>query len=238
MQRTRPGQSAQAPLPAASFNMVPYSNRIRNGRFEFQGRTVQLADADRHAIHGALRKLPWIVESSDAASMTCTVTSADHPTTNWPWPIEATITHLVDGDRLTSTFKLTNQGDTDMPAGLGWHPYFVRQVNGSAATLTLPVTGVFPDANGDCLPDGPAVDLPGSLDFRHPRLLDSSQRIDCCLAGLDGDCVIHWQDAGIRLVMSASDNCRYLIAQGIESGTQVLRPGQTLEASMALRVVV
>ena len=54
----RVGQSEAAPLAAASFHMLPYSNRIRDAQFEFQGRKVQLDGAKSHAIHGALRKLP------------------------------------------------------------------------------------------------------------------------------------------------------------------------------------
>ena len=50
------GQSAEAPLPAANFHMIPYSNRIRDARFTFRGEHVQLENAAAHAIHGALRK--------------------------------------------------------------------------------------------------------------------------------------------------------------------------------------
>ncbi len=258
----RAGQSAQAPLPAASFHMFPYSNRIRDGRFEFQGKTIQLADAEKHAMHGALRHLPWRVVSSDSSSLVCVISSVDHPTLNWPWAIDAIIDQRIHDDRLSSTLTLTNRSDTNMPAGFGWHPYFVRRVNGSEPTLTLPVQEVFPDQNGDCLPDGAAVELPQALDFRQARVLDAQQRIDCCLSGLQGPCVINWQAGGIRLDMAASDICRFLIlynpdmphfavepvtnandafnlsSQGIDSGTQVLAPGESLEATMTLQVTV
>ncbi|MFH1566717.1 MAG: aldose 1-epimerase, partial [Gemmatimonadota bacterium] len=49
-------------LRAASFLMVPYSNRIENGRFTFQGRAYQLEGAERHAIHGDVRGRPWQTE--------------------------------------------------------------------------------------------------------------------------------------------------------------------------------
>ena len=258
----RAGQSEEAPLPAASFHMFPYSNRIRDGQFKFQGNTIQLADAEKHAMHGALRQLPWRVVCRDSSSIVCAISSADHPTLNWPWAIDAIIEQRIDDDRLSSTLKLTNRSDTDMPAGFGWHPYFVRRVNGSEPTLTLPVQGVFPDQNGDCLPDGVAVELPQALEFRQARVLDATQRIDCCLSGLQGPCTINWQEGGIKLDMTASDICRFLVlynpdmphfavepvtnandafnlhSQGIDSGTQVLAPGQTLEASMTLHVSV
>ena len=258
----RAGQSADTPLAAASFHMLPYSNRIRDGLFEFQGQSIQLDNAASHAIHGALRKLPWTVTASDSSSVQCEFHSSEHPSVNWPWPISARIEHRIEGNVLSSTISLTNNGNTDMPAGFGWHPYFVRTVNGSEATLTLPVSGIFPDAAGDCLPDGAPVALPENLDFRTPRQLDAAQRIDVCLSGLAGQCVLDWPDGGIKLVMQASDNCRYLVLynpdmphfavepvtnandafnlsnRSIESGTQVLRAGESLTATMSLTAVV
>ncbi|MGQ7844136.1 aldose epimerase family protein [Granulosicoccus sp. 3-233] len=254
------GQALDAPLPAASFHMLPYSNRIRDGRFQFEQETIQLAHGDVHAIHGALRKLPWRVLSSDASSLRCAISSTDHDGLNWPWAFDAEITHRIEGDTLSSTLVMSNRDTRNMPAGFGWHPYFVRQVAGAQPILTLPVETVFPDENGDCLPDGPAVPLPVELDFRQARALDPDQRIDCCMAGLNGNCVIDWQEAGIRLHMTADEICRYLILynpdmphfavepvtnandafnlshQGIDSGMQVLSPGESLEATMSLRL--
>lgn len=256
------GQSAGAPLPAANFHMIPYSNRIRDGRFTFQGELIQLDNASAHAIHGALRKLPWQVRHADKNSLSCGFDSREHGNINWPWPIEALIEQRVNGDTLSSIITITNHGKSPMPVGTGWHPYFVRQIGQAMPTLSLPVDGVFPDAAGDCLPDGPAQNLPVDLDFRQGRVLDPDQRIDCCLSGLSGTCQIHWKEAGIELLMSASEKCRYLIlfnpdkphfavepvtnandafnlaTRNIESGTAVVDAGQSYSVSMDLRVQI
>ncbi len=258
----RAGQAEHAPLSAASFHMVPYSNRIRDGRFTFQGQSHALAQGDNHAMHGAVRKRPWKVVAEDQAHQLCEFDSTEHTGVNWPWPFHAQLEHRLEGSLLSSRLQLVNRGETDMPAGFGWHPYFVRTVNGSEATLTLPVTGVFPDEAGDCLPDGAAVALPEALDFRAPRPLDAEQRIDCCLAGLQGSCEIDWREGGIKLDMQASEICRYLVlfnpdmphfavepvtnandafnlaSQGIESGTQVLAPGESMEATLMIRAIL
>ncbi|MFT5893741.1 MAG: aldose 1-epimerase [bacterium] len=258
----RPGQSETEPLAAASFHMLPYSNRIRDGLFEFQSQTIQLEKAESHAIHGALRKLPWKVITTNSSSLICQIDSVDHQSVNWPWPISATLEHRIQGERLISQITLTNKGDIDMPAGFGWHPYFVRTVNGSEALLTLPVKGVFPDAAGDCLPDGAAVALPDNLDFRAPKPLDASQRIDCCLNGLEGQCVLDWQQGGVKLIIEASDICQYLVlynpdmphfavepvtnandafnlaTQSIESGVNILAPGESLTAAMSMTAIL
>ena len=104
--------------------------------------------------------------------------------------------------------------------------------------------------------------IPTELDFRQARALDANQRIDCCLSGLDGSCVIDWQQGGIKLVMQSSALCEYLIlfnpgmphfavepvtnandafnlaSQSIESGTRVLGPGESLEATMVIEASV
>ena len=256
------GHSSAKPLAAANFHMIPYSNRIRDGRFDFNGQTIQLEEAEAHAIHGALRKLPWRVIQSEPQSLLCEFDSRSHIGINWPWPLLATIKQEVNNDRLVSRISITNLGTTDMPAGTGWHPYFVRNIGTAEPQLTLPVSRVFPDANGDCLPDGEAVELPVEIDFRKPRFLDPQQRIDCCLAGLAGDCRIHWKDAGIELIMSASEACRFLVlynpdmpffaiepvtnandafnlaSRGIDAGRTIIAPDEEFAVSMELQVIV
>ena len=261
--RPRAGQDESVPLAAASFHMVPYSNRVRDGRFEFEGRAHELPEPERHAIHGMVRKRPWRlvshgVDGPDRARARCAFDSSEHEGFGWPWPIACAIDHALDGATLRSRISLTNRGDSPMPAGLGWHPYFAREIDGAPPELELPVEAVFPDADGDCLPDGPPVALPEALDFRAARALDPERRIDCCLAGLDGAVRIRWPGAGVGLRMRADPLCRYLVlfnpaaphfavepvsnandgfnlaARGVESGVRRLAPGETLEASLEL----
>ncbi len=267
------------PLNAANFVMLPYSNRVRDGKFTFAGTDVQLEGAAQHAIHGALRKLPWDVATATDDHLSCHFDSVahvqrGHAPINWPWPIAASIDHVLAGNLLTSEIELTNRGTTPMPAGFGWHPYFLRRLvpdnvgsgapmdigGGAPPELRVPVSGVFPDANGDCLPDGAAVDLPATLDFRVARSLDPAQHIDNCFSGLDGDIDIRWPDADLGLVMRSSAVCRYAIvynpaepffavepvtnandafnlhSRGIEAGVHVLEPDESLKASMVFEL--
>jgi len=254
----RAGQQAQSPLPAANFHMLPYSNRIRDGKFRFAQTDYQLQEADNHAIHGALRKRAWRTTEQSSALLSAEYDSTLDGDVNWPWPIRASLRHTLDGPRLISEMTLTNAGDTPMPAGMGWHPYFTRLVDGASPELQLPVSGVYPDANGDCLPDGAAIALPTALDFRSRRKLDADQRIDHCLSGLQGNALIAWPDAGVELTMQASDNCTHLVLfnpdmphfavepvtnandafnlteRGINAGATTLAPGETLSAHMIL----
>lgn len=250
-------------LDASSFVMLPYSNRIRDGHFHFDGRDYQLRDPEEHAMHGALRKLPWRVDKASNEHLQCSFdshahTEAGHHAINWPWPIYAVCEHTLTGRTLRSTLSIRNLGDTAMPVGLGWHPYFLNRLHTAPVQLRLPVNAVFPDANGDCLPDGAAVSLPPPLDFRKERALDDEQRIDHCFAGLDGDIRLHWPDVDVSLTLSASEPCRFAVLynpdapyfavepvsnandafnlqnEGIDAGRLSLAPGDTLSASLQL----
>jgi len=248
-------------LPAANFHMLPYSNRIRDGKFEFEGKTIQLEKADSHAIHGALRKLPWQVLDQAASSLTCHIDTRELSSVNWPWPMSSHLAYRLDGERLLATMTLNNIGSSNMPAGMGWHPYFIRQIKGASPVLTLPVSGVFPTVAGEILPSGAAVPLTAALDFRKARALDPDQRIDCCLSGLHDTVKIEWPGAELALSMRASELCRYLVLfnpdaphfavepvtnandafnleqRGIDAGMQVLAPGESLSVSMELSLL-
>lgn len=258
--RPRVGQDERVPLAAACFHMIPYSNRVRDARFAFDGREHTLFAPEKHAMHGMVRKRAWRVATRTDVSLTCTFDSADHAGFEWPWPIRCTIAHALDGPTLRATTSVTNAGTSPMPAGLGWHPYFVRDLEGAAPVLRLPVEAVYPDASGTCLPDDAPVALPAELDFRGGRALAPGRHIDCCLAGLDGAVDIEWPDAGIRLSLAADPVCTHLVlynpgmphfavepvtnandafdleARGVGAGVRVLEPGETLEATLALGV--
>jgi len=63
-------------LKESSFVMLPYSNRIENGRFAFEDRVVQLAHGERHAIHGDVRSRAWAVAYCAAACSACCASSS------------------------------------------------------------------------------------------------------------------------------------------------------------------
>lgn len=252
---------ANAELSASNFHMLPYSNRIRDAQFTHNGQTITLDGAQNHAIHGALRKLAWRVTDRSEASVTAEYDTQKDGEVNWPWPIHSAITYTLIDNQLISKMSLTNHGTTSMPAGMGWHPYFCRTIDGAEPELTLCVDGMYPDTDGDCLPTGAAIALNAALDFNTPRLLDPAQRIDHCLAGFRGPAILNWPAAGIQLHLHASSNCTHLVlfnpdkpyfavepvtnandafnlaTKGIDAGVRELEPGQTLEAEMRIVLV-
>src|SRR5438046_5595205 len=76
-------------LDAASFPLVPYVNRIRDGRFPFRGREVRIAPnmaGDPSPLHGQGWLNPWRIEQ---ASETHARLAFRHQAVEWPWDYEA-----------------------------------------------------------------------------------------------------------------------------------------------------
>lgn len=114
-------------LDLASFPLVPFCNRIPNGRFDFEGREVTLPPnlGDHpHALHGQGWQRPWTVERLEGGEA---VLAYDHPPGDWPWAYRAEQHFVLNPSGLWMGLSVTNRGDQAMPAGLGFHPYFPRR---------------------------------------------------------------------------------------------------------------
>ena len=111
-------------LDAACFPLVPYVNRIRDGRFTFRGREVRLAPnmpGDPSPLHGQGWLNPWAVEGKDETRATL---SFHHEPAEWPWAYEARQEFALNEHGLWARLSCINTGSEPMPCGLGFHPYF------------------------------------------------------------------------------------------------------------------
>ena len=98
-------------------------NRIRDGRYEFEGKPQQLAltePARHNASHGLARYVPWrlLDHQDDAVTLQLVI----YPQPGWPGTLQAQVTYRrcrgstvdVEGSQL---------GDNAIPFGYGAHPY-------------------------------------------------------------------------------------------------------------------
>jgi aldose 1-epimerase len=110
--------------------MFPWPNRVRDGRFTFGGREVELPlpQGRPHAIHGLTRERAWTVEKSgtdgDGAFCRASVTIGEAPDDVWPFPARLTVEYWLDGGSLSIHAEAENIGSTRMPMGFGIHPWF------------------------------------------------------------------------------------------------------------------
>ncbi|MGH1559503.1 hypothetical protein ACRAWD_21235 [Caulobacter segnis] len=83
------GGGATDALLTASFPLVPFCNRIPNGRFVFEGREVVLPPnlaGHPHALHGQGWRAGWTVDKAEGNEA---VLSYAHAPDAWPWAYRA-----------------------------------------------------------------------------------------------------------------------------------------------------
>ena len=157
----RGSDAPESALDCGCFPLVPYCNRIRDGRFAFRGRAVSIRPnmaGDRSPLHGQGWLAPWRVEAAEQASA---VLAFVHEPGEWPWRYEARQTFELAPDRLDVTLACTNRAPDPMPCGLGQHPYFHCTPE---TRLDTEVAGAW-EIDADVLPTG-RVPATGRYDLR------------------------------------------------------------------------
>jgi aldose 1-epimerase len=195
----RPAVPGQGVLGLSSFPLIPFSNRIAQGRFRADGRAVtlppNLPGADQpHAIHGFGWQSVWDVAGATASSARLV---HRHAGGDWPWPYTAEQHFRVGPSQLEQTLSLRNDGDSVMPAGLGVHPYFPR----ADARLNLTVDGRW-DTDATCLPTQWCA-----LE-RQPDWF-GGDAIDHVFTGRQGSIRIDWPTH--MLTIDAADDLRFMV---------------------------
>jgi aldose 1-epimerase len=116
------------PNELACYPLLPYSNRIGGGHFNFAGRRVDVAcnRADEpFPIHGDGWQSAWHVVDSDRENVRLTLDRRDGK----PYAFRAAQTYKLDGPSLVITLEIENAGREALPFGLGVHPFFVRDAD-------------------------------------------------------------------------------------------------------------
>lgn len=156
--------------------LLPWPNRIRDGRWTWQGRELQLdvaSVAKPTAIHGLVSWQPWQV--LDATGDRVTVGTVVEKRSGYPFRLAAAIDYELSAERLTSTVRVRNVGDAAAPFGVGLHPYLAVGATAdgdiAVADLDLPArTLLVVDDAG--LPTGERRPFDGALGRIGERVLD------------------------------------------------------------------
>jgi aldose 1-epimerase len=210
-------------------NLIPWPNRIRDGRYTFNGVTQQLAltePARHNASHGLARYVPWVLVERQADTVVNRVRI--HPQPGWPGTLEATITHRVGEEGLMVTVEATNLGDNELPFGYGAHPYLtVGESSVDEVALTVPAASYL-EVDDRLLPakvspvDGTAYDL------RHSTVLGTTN-LDTAMTGLDRDSDGRW-----RIRLARGDRYAELWGDATFVWTQVFTGGPNRDGGVAV----
>jgi len=184
----------------SAFPLIPFSNRIRAGKFSFGGKNFTLArDAEdpRHALHGTARFKPWHVERHATDNARFSLDYAPRAG-DWPFAYHALQDFLLLPDRLRLSIGMRNTGAVAAPAGIGLHPYFVRN---DPVFLNFDAGYVW-GKDGEDIPTHSVPDA-GRFDFLKRRPIGDGL-IDNDYGGWDGTVDIVRGDQRLKLLGSAA----------------------------------
>jgi aldose 1-epimerase len=215
--RPAPEGSADV-LRFGCFPMVPYVNRIRDGRFRFRDRDVALnpMPGQRHPLHGHGWRAPWRVLN---VSMDTAVLAYSHAPDAWPWAYEAQQAFHLDEQALSVDLSVVNRSAEVMPAGLGLHPYFPCN---EATVLDAQASEVWTiDAEVMPVERRPAD---GRYDLAQRRICGAD--LDNGYGGFGGRFAITWPDRRLT-VMAEALGARYMQVYAPPDGEVVVAEAVT-----------
>lgn len=210
-------------------NLIPWPNRIRDGRYTFNGVTQQLAltePARHNASHGLARYVPWVLVEHQADTVVNRVRI--HPQPGWPGTLEATITHSVGDDGLTVTVEATNVGNDELPFGYGAHPYLtVGESSVDEVALTVPADSYL-EVDDRLLPAQVAPVDGTAYDLRRGSVLGATN-LDTAMTDLARDPDGHW-----RIRLTRGDRYAELWGDETFAWTQVFTGGPNRDGGVAV----
>jgi aldose 1-epimerase len=197
--------------------LIPWPNRVQGGRYEFGGRSHQLAldePAAGNAIHGLVRWVDWTVVEREASRVV--VGHTLHPQPGYPFTLALSIEYELSGAGLRVQTTATNLGPEPCPFGCGAHPYLtVGTATVDEVLLHVPARTVLrSDEHG--IPIGSVAVDGTEYDFREGRPI-GAVKLDTGFTGLERDedslarVELRRGDGHSGLTLWADENYRYLM---------------------------
>lgn len=191
------GSAAFDPNRLACYPLVPWSNRISAGGFDFAGASVALSPncpGEPYPIHGSGWRRMWTTQSHTADQVRLVLEERAPDAYSY----RAMLTYTLRVDALEIELCVTNTGDATLPFGLGLHPFIALH---DGMTLHAPAVRVWQNDGVSPLPVQ-NVPVPSAWDFRQPKALPDEVLNHCFLAW-PGKATVHWPRQGLRLHVMA-----------------------------------
>ena len=150
--------------------LMPWPNRIRDGRYTVDGRDLQLPLSEvarGHASHGLVRWVAWTREEHTDHSVSLQYRLMAQP--GYPWSLDLHVLYDLSADGLTVTQTATNVSTDPAPYASGAHPYLSLgsgPVDGWKLSLSARTRSVVDDR---LIPVGREPVAGSEFDFSTPR---------------------------------------------------------------------
>jgi len=182
------------PPKCSGASLLPWPNRIRDGRYSFEGVEQQLALTEpklSNASHGLARYEEWAV--AELGEQLVSLELRIPPQNGWTYELTTRVTYELDEQSgLTVRASATNHGTTRAPFGAGFHPYLaIGAARLADVALQIPAaTRLTTDER--LIPIGTEAVERTDYDFRAPRPIGTT-RLDDAYGDLTG------REATVRL---------------------------------------
>lgn len=177
------GNDEMAPMGRGQV-LAPFPNRIEDGRYTFEGTTLQLPVNEvawNNAIHGLVRWANWTirVHTSSRAVMALVL----HPQPGYPFTLELTVDYTLSHTGLEVITTAVNRGASALPYGTGAHPWFTVGIPVEDTILHVPARSWL-ISDDRMIPTGTSISVAGSdHDFTTPRPV-GARAMDVCFTDL------------------------------------------------------
>ncbi len=184
------------------YGLAPYSNRIAEAAFVWEGRRVRLRPhrlAAPHSLHGFAweRRFDIISATRERLSLAHHHQGDD----DWPWPLKVRLDFALSELGLEMTISAVNLANQAQPLGLGFHPFFPQR---RTARLRFEAKEMW-EGPADSLPRR-RLPVPPDLDFASGRT--PPEGLDHAFADIAAEADIIWPGAGWGLGLTASPDLR------------------------------
>ncbi|WP_181297194.1 aldose 1-epimerase [Pseudomonas sp. Q2-TVG4-2] len=256
----RPWDGSDNVRRTGCFVLAPFSNRVGDGAFVHDGQRYLLNRLSTDfplPIHGVAWKRAWAVtqQDSDCLVLSLTHRPEDEAVTDWPFAFELEHRLQLSEEGASLVLSLRNIDTRSAPAGLGWHPYFLRHDD---CKLAFTARSVWQNDTQN-LPSK-RTRIPAEWDFSNGRTLQEPG-LDNCFVSRTGPVCIRWPEKGVALIMNASEALDHLVvftppvdmgffavepvthannALGMDdpvaNGMRILAPGETMRVSLQMEI--
>ncbi|MDD4980957.1 MAG: ATP-binding protein, partial [Candidatus Omnitrophica bacterium] len=174
--------------------MWPYANRIRDSKFAFQGKLIDLRnvagtkdDGKGNVYHGMVRYEKWFVEiagfDENGAFIRLSLDTKDYPAIEKHFgKSKITLTYTLKANQLTLQTEIINRDVKDIIMSLGFHPWF-NTPNKANWQIELPANSYWPSVNQ--LPAGrPLIAAGTEFDLKELQPVEE-RTFDDAFTGLD-----------------------------------------------------
>lgn len=104
--------------------LFPFVGKVNGGEYRYAGETYHMGQ------HGFARDMDFTLVKTTADSIVYNLKSNEDTKAKYPFAFDLTVTHKLEGNKVTVIWNVKNPADTDMYFSIGGHPAFNCPPNG------------------------------------------------------------------------------------------------------------